>query len=161
MPISVGDTLPETTFKVFGDAGLVDVPSSELFSGKKVVVFAVPGAFTPTCQEQHLPGFIQHSDAIKGKGVDSIVCVAVNDPFVLKAWSDHNSADGKVQIVSDGNGTFTKAIGQDIDLSMANLGIRSKRYAMIVENGKVTDIAVEDAPPAVEVSGAQHVLAKL
>ncbi len=161
MAIATGDKLPDVTFKAFGADGMADITGDVLFGGRKVVVFAVPGAFTPTCHEQHLPGFVAHADAIKAKGVADIVCVAVNDPFVVKAWADAAGVGDAVRLVSDGNATFTKAIGMDIDLSGPFLGTRSKRYAMIVENGVVAALMVEDNPGAVASSGAEQVLAAL
>ncbi len=161
MTIAKGDKLPDASFKRFGADGMIDVSSPDLFAGRKVVVFAVPGAFTPTCHEQHLPGFVQHAADLKAKGVDAVVCVAVNDPFVLKAWGDASNLNDAVTLLSDGNGTFTKAIGMDIDLAGPFLGVRSKRYAMIVDDGVVSEIMVEDNPGAVASSGAEQVLAKL
>ncbi len=161
MAIARGDKLPDATFKKFGPDGMTDVTGEELFGGRKVVLFAVPGAFTPTCHEQHLPGFLQHADAIKAKGVAEIACIAVNDPFVLKAWGEQSKIGEKVTLLSDGNAGFTKAIGMDVDLSGPFLGVRSKRYAMIVDDGVVTELLVEDNPGAVAASGAEQVVAKL
>lgn len=161
MAISVGDQLPDVTFKIKGADGLEDVTTEQLTKGKKVVIFAVPGAYTPTCHAKHVPSFLSNRDAIIAKGVDTIACISVNDPFVLDAWAQSSAVDGKLQILSDGNAAFTKAIGLEFDGSMANLGIRSKRYAMIVDDGKVSWIAVEDAPPMMDVSGGEHVLAAL
>lgn len=161
MAIAIGDQLPETTFKLRTEEGLADLTTQELTKGKKIVLFAVPGAFTPTCHAKHVPSFLVNGDAILAKGVDQIVCVSVNDPFVLDAWATAHESQGKIQMLSDGNATFTKALGLDFDGSMANLGIRSKRYAMIVEDGTVTWLAVEEAPPMMDVSGGEHVLAAL
>jgi len=161
MAIAIGDKLPAATFKKFGADGMVDVTGDELFAGRKVVLFAVPGAFTPTCHEQHLPGFVQHADALKAKGVDDIVCVAVNDPFVMRAWEEQSGVGDKITMLSDGNADFTRAIGMDVALTGPFLGTRSKRYAMVVEDGVVKELMVEDNPGAVAVSGADAILAKL
>jgi len=161
MAIAIGDKLPAATFKKFGADGMVDVTGDELFAGRKVVLFAVPGAFTPTCHEQHLPGFAQHADALKAKGVDDIVCVAVNDPFVMRAWEEQSGVGDKITMLSDGNADFTRAIGMDVALTGPFLGTRSKRYAMVVEDGVVKELMVEDNPGAVAVSGADAILAKL
>jgi peroxiredoxin len=161
MSIAVGDKLPDATFKVRTPDGLKDLTTDELTRGKKVVLFAVPGAFTPTCHAKHLPSFVQGFDALKAKGVDTIACVAVNDAFVLDAWGKAGGADGKVTMLADGNGTFTKAIGLDFDGSGFGLGTRSKRYAMLVEDGVVKALNLEEAPGVMEVSGADRILAAL
>jgi peroxiredoxin len=161
MAIAIGDKLPAATFKKFGADGMVDVTGDELFGGKKVVLFAVPGAFTPTCHEQHLPGFVQHADALKAKGVDAVVCVAVNDPFVMRAWEQQTGVGDKITMLSDGNADFARAVGMDVALTGPFLGTRSKRYAMLVEDGVVKELMVEDNPGAVAVSGADAILAKL
>ncbi len=161
MTIKVGDRLPDATLRRLGEGGIDEVSSGELAMGKKVVIFAVPGAFTPTCSEQHLPGFMQHADAIKAKGVDGIFCVAVNDPFVIGEWNKATGAAGKVDILSDGNGEFTKALGLELDASGFGLGTRSQRYAMIVEDGVVKTLLVEDVPTQAEMSGANAILDQL
>lgn len=161
MVVAVGDKLPDTTFKIKTADGLEDVTTAQLTQDKKVVLFAVPGAFTPTCHAKHVPSYLSNHDAIKAKGVDTIACVSVNDPFVMAEWASQQGAAGKVEMLSDGNGTFTKALGLEFDGSMANLGVRSKRYAMIVDNGKVSWLAVEEAPPMMDVSSGEHVLAAL
>jgi peroxiredoxin len=161
MTIAVGDKLPEATFKVRTAEGLKDVSTQELTAGKKVVLFAVPGAFTPTCHAKHVPSYLEHLDALQAKGVDTIACVAVNDAFVLDAWGRAVGADGKITLLSDGNGTFTKAIGLDFDGSGFGLGTRSKRYAMLVENGVLKALNVEESPGVMEVSGADRMLAAL
>jgi peroxiredoxin len=161
MTIQVGDRLPAVNLKQLTADGIKDVPITELTSGKKVVLFAVPGAFTPTCSEKHLPGFIDHADAIRAKGVDAILCVAVNDPFVVGAWEKARNVGGKVRMLSDGNATFTRAIGLDFDGSAVGLGTRSKRYAMVVDDGVVKALMVEDAPAQAEKSSASAVLAAL
>ena len=161
MTIKVGDKLPDVTLRRLGDGGIDEVATGELTKGKKVVLFAVPGAFTPTCSEQHLPGFMQHADAIKAKGVDSVVCVTVNDPFVVAEWTKVAGAAGKVDILSDGNAEFTRAVGLDLDASGFGLGTRSQLYAMIVEDGVVQTLLVEDVPTQAEASSANEILAKL
>jgi peroxiredoxin len=161
MTIQVGDRLPAVNLKELTADGIKDVPITELTKGKKVVLFAVPGAFTPTCSEKHLPGFVEQAEAIKAKGVDAILCVAVNDPFVLSAWEKARSVDGKVKILSDGNAEFTRAIGLDLDASGFGLGTRSKRYAMVVEDGVVKTLMVEDVPTQAEKSSASAILAAL
>jgi peroxiredoxin len=159
MTISVGTELPEVTlFRATSD-GPEAVNSKEFFAGRKVVLFAVPGAFTPTCSAKHLPGFVAKADEIKAKGVDEIVCLASNDAFVLQAWSDAEKANN-VTMLSDGDLAFVDATGLELDLTGRGLGKRANRFAMIVENGKVTDLAVEE-PGAFEVSSAEAVLKKL
>lgn len=159
MSIKVGDRLPEGKFTVMGENGPTAVSSSDLFKGKTAVLFAVPGAFTPTCSEQHLPGFVGLADELKGKGVDTIACTAVNDVFVLNAWAKVRGAEGTITMLADGNGDFAKATGLDIDLSKFGLGTRSQRYAMVLEDGVVKYLAVEDSPPEHIKATAQKVLA--
>ncbi|MGZ5918093.1 MAG: redoxin family protein [Methyloceanibacter sp.] len=161
MSIKIGHRLPEATFRVLGPEGITPLSTKEVFGGKKVVLFAVPGAFTPTCHLKHLPGFIKHADAFKKKGVDTVACVAVNDPFVLGAWADASGGKGKVLFLSDGNGEFTKKIGLDFDGSGIGLGLRSKRYAMLVEDGAVKALNIEDSPGVAEESTAEKLLAAL
>jgi len=161
MALKVGDSIPlNITLKEMGEGGPKDVPASELFKGKKVVVFAVPGAFTPTCSMKHLPGFLEKADAIKAKGVDDIVCLSVNDAFVMGAWGSANNAKGKVRMLADGNGDFTKAVGLTLDASGFGMGSRSQRYAMIVKDGKLEALLVEPGP-GLNVSSAESVLSKL
>lgn len=156
MTIKEGDKLPEATVHIMKDGRPTPVSTSELFAGKKVVLFAVPGAYTPTCSQAHLPGFVVNADAIKAKGVDSIVCMAVNDAFVMDSWGkDHNAE--QLVMVGDGNGEFTKALGLEMDGSGFGLGTRSQRFAMVVEDGVVTKLAVEE-PGKFEVSKAEAVL---
>lgn len=161
MTIAVGDKLPDATFKVRTAEGLKDVTTAELTQGKKLVLFAVPGAFTPTCHAKHLPSYIEHFDALKAKGVDAVACVAVNDAFVLDAWGKSGNPDGKIMLLSDGNATFTKAVGLDFDGSGFGLGTRSKRYSMLVEDGVVKALHLEESPGVMEVSGADRILAEL
>ncbi len=156
MSIHEGDRLPNVTLRVMRDGRPAKESVHDLVGGKKVVIFAVPGAFTPTCSEQHLPGFVRHADAIKARGIDEIVCVAVNDIFVMDAWGREQDADDIV-MASDGNGEFTQAIGLVLDGSSFGLGNRSERYAMIVEDGTVTKLAVE-GPGKFEVSNAESIL---
>jgi peroxiredoxin len=161
MTIQVGDRLPAVSLRQLTPDGIKSVSVTDLTKGKKVVLFAVPGAFTPTCSEKHLPGFVEQANAIKAKGVDAILCVAVNDPFVLGAWEKARNVGGKVNILSDGNAEFTRALGLDFDGSGVGLGTRSKRYAMIVDDGVVKALMVEDAPAQAEKSSASAVLAAL
>lgn len=161
MTIQIGDNVPDVVFKTMTSSGASDMPSAEVFSGKKVVLFAVPGAFTPTCHGSHLPGFIKHFDALKAKGVDTVACTGVNDVFVFGAWAKASGADDKILFLSDGNGDFAKAVGMDIDLSVASLGLRSKRYAMLVDNGVVKALHIEDSPGKAEQSSAEALLAAI
>jgi len=161
MAIAIGDRLPEATFRVMEDDGIKSLTTAEVFGGKKVVMFAVPGAFTPTCHLKHLPGFIESADEFKRNGIDRVVCVAVNDPFVLAAWAEKSGGEGKVLFLSDGNAEFTKKIGMDFDGSGVGLGIRSKRYAALVEDGVVKTLNVEDAPGVAVESTAAKMLDRL
>ena len=154
MTIKVGDKLPDASFMVMTADGPAKKSTSEVFSGKKVALFAIPGAFTPTCQQQHMPGFVDRVDELKGKGVDVIACTAVNDVFVLTQFAKDTGAAGKILMLADGNAEFAKALGLDIDLSGFGLGVRSKRYAMLVDNGIVKILNVEDAPPQHDKSSA-------
>ena len=161
MAIKVGDTLPsDLKLKEMSGGGPKDVTVGEVFKGKKVVLFAVPGAFTPTCSMKHLPGFVQGADAIRKKGVDEIVCVSVNDAFVMGAWGDQQKATGKVRMLADGNGEFTKALGLELDAKGFGMGSRSQRYALIVKDGKVEQVLIEPGP-GLSVSSAESVLSKL
>ena len=158
MSIAIGDSLPDATFRVLGPEGIDGVSTKDVFGGKRIVLFAVPGAFTPTCHVKHLPGFIEVAEQFKEKGMDEIVCIAVNDPFVLSAWGEATGANGKVRILSDGNAEFTKKIGMDFDGSAVGLGTRSKRYAMVVDDGVVQSLNVEDSPGVCEASDAETIL---
>lgn len=160
MTIQVGDSIPSVTLKRLGPSGMEEITTDSIFHGKTVVVFAVPGAFTPTCSAKHLPGFVEQADAIKAKGVDTIVCLAVNDPFVMKAWGEHGGVGDTVLMLPDGNGALTRALGLEMDGSAYGLGQRSQRFAMVVKDGKVTKLAVEP-PGAFGVSSAAAVLAEL
>ena len=161
MSISVGDRLPEATFRVKGPEGIDKLSTKDIFAGKKVVLFAVPGAYTPTCHLKHLPGFLANADAFKKKGVATVACVAVNDPFVMDSWAKDSGGAGKVLFLSDGNGEFTKAIGMDFDGSGIGLGTRSKRYAMLVDDGVVSVLNLEESPGVAEVSTAERLLSAL
>ena len=161
MAIKAGDSLPlDLKLKEMGEGGPKDVTVGDVFNGKKVVLFAVPGAFTPTCSMKHLPGFLEQAAAIRAKGVDEIVCLSVNDAFVMGAWGKANSAAGKVRMLADGNGDFTKAIGLELDGSRFGMGPRSQRYSMIVDNGVVTELNVESGGEY-RVSSAEYMLAQL
>jgi peroxiredoxin len=158
MAIKVGDRLPNATFTVMTADGPKPKTTDEIFKGKKVVLFAVPGAFTPTCHKNHMPGFVQNFDKIKGKGIDAIVVTAVNDVFVMDAWKKASGADGKIEALADGSADFAKAIGLSVDLGPRGLGTRSQRYAMIVEDGVVKTLNVEDTPGKADISGAENLL---
>tara|TARA_R110002167_G_scaffold89012_6_gene240088 strand:- start:23229 stop:23708 length:480 start_codon:yes stop_codon:yes gene_type:complete len=159
MTIATGDKIPAVTLKIMGAKGPEDISTETIFKGKKVVMFAVPGAFTPGCTVTHLPGYVVLADKIKAKSVDSIVCLSVNDAFVMGAWGKSQNAD-ELLMVADGNGEFTKAAGLEMDATGFGMGTRSKRYAMIVEDGVVSHLAVEPAG-GIEVSAAEAILAKL
>jgi glutaredoxin/glutathione-dependent peroxiredoxin len=162
MTIQVGDRLPQSTFRTMGPEGRpVEKTTDDVFKGRKVVLFAVPGAFTPTCHKNHMPGFVAKADEIKGKGVDAIVVTAVNDAFVMDAWTKQSGCDGKIDFMADGNGDFAKTIGLTVDASGNGLGIRSKRYSMVVEDGVVKALNVEETPGKAEASGAENLLKSL
>lgn len=160
MTIQVGETIPSMKLMMASPEGPKEVSTDELFKGKKVVLFAVPGAFTPTCSAKHLPGFIQNADAIRAKGVDSIICMAVNDAFVMGAWARDQGVDDRIIMLADGSGAFTRALGLELDLVVRGLGVRSQRFALVAEDGKVTHLAVEP-PGGFEVSKAESILAAL
>ncbi len=160
MAIKEGDKAPQGSFGVMTTDGPAQMSTDDLFGGKKVVIFSVPGAFTPTCSAKHLPGFVQHADAIVGKGVDTIACLAVNDVFVMDAWGKSAGADGKVAMLADGNADYTRALGLELDASGFGMGTRGQRFAMVVEDGTVTKLFVEE-PMAFKVSSAEHVLENL
>jgi peroxiredoxin len=161
MTIKVGDKLPEGKFRVMGPEGPAWKTTDEVFKGKKVVLFAVPGAFTPTCSNSHLPGFLKNADAIKAKGVDAIAVTGVNDVFVMEAWKKSTGAGGKIDFLADGNGDFAKALDLSMDGSGGGLGTRSKRYAMLVEDGVVKKLNIEEAPGKAETSSAENLLGSL
>jgi peroxiredoxin len=160
MTIKVGEKVPSATLMEMKGGSPQPVKTDDLFSGKKVVLFALPGAFTPTCSAKHVPGFVQHADELKQKGVDAIACVSVNDAFVMGAWGENQKAGDKVMMLADGNGDFTRAVGLEMDASKFGMGKRSQRYSMIVENGVVKELNVEE-PGAFSVSSAEHVLKQL
>lgn len=160
MTISVGDKIPAAVMTTMTADGPGPVSTDDFFAGKKVVLFAVPGAFTPTCSAKHLPGFITQADDILAKGVDTIACMSVNDVFVMHAWGKDAGVEDKVVMLADGNGDFTKAVGLEMDGTGFGMGIRSQRFAMIVENGVVTTLNIEE-PGAFQVSSSSHILGQL
>jgi glutaredoxin/glutathione-dependent peroxiredoxin len=160
MAIAVGDKIPSAKLKTMTAEGPKDISTDDIFNGKKVVLFAVPGAFTPTCSAKHLPGFVEKAAEIKGKGVDTIACLAVNDAFVMGAWGKAQNTGDKILMLADGAAAFTKQLGLELDLTGPGMGVRSKRYAMIVDNGVVKALSVE-APGAFEVSSAEAILKAL
>ncbi|GLK68420.1 peroxiredoxin [Hansschlegelia plantiphila] len=161
MTIEVGARLPNTTFRRLGPTGPETVMADEIFGGKKAVLFAVPGAFTPTCSKNHLPGYLNHLDDLAAKGVEVIAVTAVNDVFVMDAWAKATGGAGKIEFLSDGNADFAKAIGLDLDASGGGLGVRSKRYAMVLDDMKVSYLAVEDSPGKADQSSAEKTLESL
>lgn len=160
MTIKIGDKLPKSEFATMTGDGQQKISTDTIFAGRKVVLFAVPGAFTPTCSMNHLPGFVQHIADLKAKGVDQVACVSVNDVHVMNAWGKSSGADGKILMLADGNGDFARAVGLEFDLTQHGMGKRSKRYSMIVDNGVVKALNVEDKP-GVNVSGADTILEQL
>ena len=160
MTIKVGDRVPQGQFTVIGENGPEALTADQLFSGKKVVLFSVPGAFTPTCSAKHLPGFVDNADALKAKGVDTIACMAVNDAFVMSAWGKSASADDKVLMLADGNGDYARALGLELDATKFGMGQRSQRFSMIVDNGVVTQLNIEP-PGAFGVSSAETALGQI
>ena len=161
MTIKVGDRLPDSTFRLITEDGPRPTTTKEFFSGKKVVLFGLPGAFTPTCHKNHLPGFVAGEKAFKAKGIEAIAMTSVNDHHVLAAWSKASGADGKVSFLADGNAEFAKAAGLEFDASAGGLGIRSKRYAMLVEDGVVKILNIEESPGKAEASSAENLLKQL
>ena len=160
MSIKTGDSIPEASFKQMTQDGIVDISTRELFEGKKVVLFAVPGAMTPTCSEVHMPGFIENLQAIKAGDVDTVACLAVNDVFVINEWRKARSIPDDIVLLSDGNGEFTSKVGLELDASRFGMGTRSRRYAAVVDDGVLTYLGVEPAGE-VGVSGADAVLEHL
>jgi len=161
MPVKVGDRLPEAKFRVMGPEGPAVRTTADIFKGKKVVLFAVPGAFTPTCNNNHLPGFLKNADAFKAKGIDAIAVTGVNDVFVFDAWKKATGAGGKIEFLADGNADFAKALDMAFDGSGFGLGTRSKRYAMLVEDGVVKKLNIEDVPGKAENSSAETLLGQI
>src|SRR5260221_1913901 len=160
MTIKVGDKIPSVKLKTMTSDGMKEILTDELFAGKKAVLFAVPGAFTPTCSAKHLPGFVTHEGELKGKGVDLVACLSVNDAFVMNAWGKDQKVEDKVMMLADGNADFTKAVGLVMDGTGYGMGTRSQRYAMVIDNGVVAALNVEQ-PGAFEVSSAEAVLRAL
>ena len=160
MTIKAGDKMPAGVLTTPGPEGPQKISTDQLFTGKKVVLFSVPGAFTPTCDARHLPGFIQHAEDFKAKGVDTVACMAVNDVFVMKAWDKASAVEGKVLMLADGNAEYSKALGLELDATGFGMGIRGKRFAIIVENGVAKQVLVE-APGEFKVSSADYVLSQL
>ena len=160
MTIKVGDKVPDIALKTMTAEGPVEITSAELFGGKKVVLFALPGAFTPTCSSKHLPGYIGHADALRAKGVDTIACLSVNDAFVMGAWGNDQGVGDRVLMLADGAAAFNEAMGLTIDLSAGGMGVRSRRYAMIVDDGIVSHLAIEEGR-AFDVSSAESVMSAL
>lgn len=161
MTIKIGDRLPSATLRQVTPQGPKEVTTDDFFRGRKVVLFAVPGAFTPACSQRHLPGYVDKAADIRAKGVDEVACVAVNDPAVLGAWGKNQKTTDKVTMLADGSGDFARALGLELDLGKAGLGTRSKRYSMLVENGVVRSLSVEDQPGQVDVSSAESMLKAL
>lgn len=160
MSIKVGDKVPSGKFGIMTEAGPGAITTDELFAGKRVAIFSVPGAFTPTCSAKHLPGFIEKGDEIRSRGIDDIACYSVNDVFVMNAWGKDQRAGQSVKMLADGNAEFTRAIGLELDASGFGMGQRSQRFAMVVNDGVVEKLFVE-APGAFEVSSAEHMLENL
>ena len=161
MAISAGDRVPSVTFKVLTDDGLTDVASDDYLAGKKTALFAVPGAFTPTCSAKHVPSFLAQADALRAKGVDQIACVSVNDAFVMKKWGEATSVGDAIDMLADGNGEFARATGLTLDARGFGLGERTLRFSMIIDDGTVTVLNVEENPTEMVVSSAEHMLSQL
>jgi peroxiredoxin len=160
MTIKAGDKMPSGAFKTMSAEGAKEVSTDALFGGKTVVLFSVPGAFTPTCDAKHLPGYLQHFDALKSKGVDTIACMAVNDMFVMNAWGKSSHVGDKVLMLADGNGDYTRALGLELDARGFGMGMRGQRFAIIVKDGVATQVNIE-AGGEFKVSAAEHVLGQL
>lgn len=160
MTIKVGDKIPSATLYRMGENGPEPVTTDELCSGKKVVLFGLPGAFTPTCSAQHVPGFLQNADAISAKGVDTIACMSVNDAFVMGAWAKDQGTAGKIEMLGDGSAELTKAMGIELDLTGRGLGVRSRRFSMLLDDGVVKQLNLEEGG-ALEISGADTILGQL
>jgi peroxiredoxin len=160
VPINVGDRIPDVQVRTMTSEGARPVQTGEVLGTGKVVLFAVPGAFTPTCSDHHLPGYVVRADDLKAKGVDTIACISVNDAFVMGAWGQSQNVGDDIVLLADGNGEFTKAMGLELDLAGGGMGVRSRRYAAIIEDGVVTELALEEGGK-LEVSSADAILAKL
>jgi len=161
MTISVGERLPNVTIKKATPNGAEEISTADFFAGRKVVLFGVPGAFTPTCSNSHLPGFVENYDAITGRGVDAVAVIAVNDAFVMGAWARFTGAEDKLVFLADGSADFARAIGLDLDFSARGMGVRTQRYSMIVEDGIVKALNVEEVPGQAVTSGAARILEQL
>ena len=161
MPIASGDRLPDVTFRTMTETGPKPVTTAEIFAGKTMVLFGVPGAFTPTCHKTHLPGFLKEAEAFKAKGVAGIAVVSVNDPFVMGMWAKDTGGDGVITFLADGNAEFAKAAGLDVDLSVAGLGTRCRRFSALIEDGVVKKINIEDSPGKAEASSAEALVCTL
>ncbi|MGH8298650.1 MAG: peroxiredoxin [Steroidobacteraceae bacterium] len=160
MTIKVGDRMPSGMLKMMSKEGPKDVSTEDLFKGRKIVLFSVPGAFTPTCDAKHLPGFVQLADQIRAKGVDTIACMAVNDVFVMNAWGKASSVGDKVMMLADGNGDYAKTLGLELDAHKFGMGTRGQRFALVVDNGVLKSVNVEE-PGQFKVSAAEHILGNL
>jgi len=160
MSIKAGDRMPAGKFKVMGESGPQDLTTAQLFDGKRVVLFSVPGAFTPTCNAKHLPGFVQQAAALQAKGVDTIACMAVNDVFVMNAWGKSVNVGDKVRMLADGNGDYAKALGLELDARGYGMGQRGQRFAIVVDNGVASKVLVE-APGEFKLSSAEYVLGQI
>ena len=160
MPIKVGEKIPSVTLKYLGADGMEEIDTEQILSNKKTVLFAVPGAFTPTCSAKHVPGFLNHASEIKAKGVDQIICLSINDAFVMDAWGKDRNTGQDIMMLGDGNGDLTRLLDLTMDGSGFGLGTRSQRYAMVIEDGKVTTLEVEEGP-GLNNSSAEHILTKL
>jgi peroxiredoxin len=161
MTIKIGDKLPSATFRLITEDGARPVTAQEFFAGRKVVLFGLPGAFTPTCHKNHLPGFLENEQALKAKGVDAIAMTSVNDHYVLAAWSKATGSEGHIAFLADGAAEFAKAAGLDFDASAGGLGVRSLRYSMLVDDGVVKVLNIEESPGKADLSSASHLLAQI
>lgn len=161
MSIQIGDKIPSVTISTMTSDGVQEISTDEIFGGKKVVMFALPGAFTPTCSASHLPGYVVKHDEIKAKGIDAIACLSVNDAFVMDAWGKSQNTNGNILMLADGSCNLTQALGMDLDLTERNLGVRSQRYVLIAEDGVVTHLNVDPSPGELKVSDADTVLGLL
>ena len=160
MTIKADDRMPTGKFKVMGESGPEELTTAQLFDGKRVVLFSVPGAFTPTCSAKHLPGYVEQAAALRAKGIDTIACMAVNDVFVMSAWGKSANVAGMVRMLADGNGEYARALGLELDARGFGMGLRGQRFALVVDNGVATKVLV-DAPGEFKISAAEHVLAQL
>ena len=161
MTIAVGESLPNVTLMLVTPDGPKPVATKDYFAGKTVVLFGLPGAFTPTCHKNYLPGFVTNEPAFKAKGVDAIAMTSVNDPFVLAAWAEATGSGGRVDFLADGSALFAKAVGLDLDMTERGMGMRSKRYSMLVKDGVVKELNVEPQPGVADLSGAEHILKQI